>query len=156
MTITEIAWEQTRELRSQVLGWTGDPVPGDDDLETVHLAVLDAQQRPMGIVSACPHPCPQRPGAAATYLWAMAVAENRRGRGVGSRLVCELARRSLAAGRTVLWADARSDAVGFYQARGATVVGDPYRDSVTGLEDRRIVFDLQLGIEYGGLRIAAY
>lgn len=143
MTVTEVAWGQTRGLRQQVLGWTGDPVPGDESIETVHLAVLDAQDRPMAIVSACPHPCPDRPGAAATYLWAMAVAESWRGRGVGSRLVSELARRSIAAGRTVLWADARSDAVGFYVARGATVVGDPYRDSITGLADRRIVFDLQ-------------
>jgi GNAT superfamily N-acetyltransferase len=142
--VTEIGWEQTRGLRRQVLGWTGDPVPGDDSIETVHLAVLDAQDRPMAIVSACPHPCPDRPGAAATYLWAMAVAERWRGRGVGSQLVSELARRSIAAGRTVMWADARSDAVGFYLARGATVGGDPYLDSVTGLEDRRIVFDLPL------------
>jgi GNAT superfamily N-acetyltransferase len=138
----QIAWEQTRDLRFQVLGWTGDPVPGDDGLETVHLGMLDAHHRPMAIVSACPHPCPERPGAAATYLWAMAVVGSRQGRGLGSRLVSELARRSVAAGRTVLWADARSDSVGFYLARGATVVGDPYRDSITGLEDRRIVFDL--------------
>jgi len=142
MTVTEVGWGETRALRQQVLGWTGDPVPGDESIETVHLAVLDAQGRPLAIVSACPHPCPERPGAAATYLWAMAVAESRRGRGMGSGLVAELARRSIAAGRTVLWADARSDSVGFYLARGATVVGDPYRDSITGLEDRRIVFDL--------------
>jgi len=142
MTVTQIAWEQTRDLRSRVLGWTGDPVPGDDGPETVHLGMLDAQHRPMAIVSACPHPCPERPGAAATYLWAMAVVQSRQGRGLGSRLVSELARRSVAAGRTVLWADARSDSVGFYLARGATVVGDPYRDSITGREDRRIVFDL--------------
>jgi GNAT superfamily N-acetyltransferase len=143
VTLTEVGWRQTRDLRRQVLGWTGDPVPGDEGIETVHLAVLDAQDTPMAIVSACPHPCPERPGAAATYLWAMAVAESWRGRSVGSRLVSELARRSIAARRTVLWADARSDAVGFYVARGATVIGDPYRDSITGLEDRRIVFDLQ-------------
>jgi GNAT superfamily N-acetyltransferase len=143
MTMAEVGWGQIRSLRQQVLGWTGDPVPGDQSDETVHLAVLDAQDRPMAIVSTCPHPCPERPGAAATYLWAMAVAASWRGRGVGSRLVLELERRSIAAGRTVLWADARSDAVGFYVARGATVVGDPYRDSITGLEDRRIIFDLQ-------------
>jgi GNAT superfamily N-acetyltransferase len=145
MTMTEVAWAQTRILRQQVLGWTGDPVPGDESTETVHLAVLDAQDRPMAIGSACPHSCPQRPGAAATYLWAMAVAESWQGRGVGSRLVSELARRSIAAGRTVMWADARGDAVGFYVARGATIVGGPYRDSITGLEDRRIIFDLQPG-----------
>jgi GNAT superfamily N-acetyltransferase len=72
----------------------------------------------------------------------MAVAESWQGRGLGSRLVSELARRSITAGHTVMWADARSDAVGFYLARGATVVGEPYRDSITGLEDRRIVFEL--------------
>ena len=35
--------------------------------------------------------------------------------------------------------------VGFYLAGAATVVGNPYRDSITGLEDRRIIFDLPLG-----------
>jgi GNAT superfamily N-acetyltransferase len=146
MTITEVGWAQTRVLRQQVLGWTADPVPGDDGIETVHLAVLDAQGQPMAVVSACPHPCPERPGAAAIYLWAMAVADGRRGSGVGSRLVAALVDRSVAAGCTVLWADARSDAVGFYLACGATVVGDPYRDSITGREDSRIVFDLGRGI----------
>jgi GNAT superfamily N-acetyltransferase len=111
--MTEVAWLQTRVLRRQVLGWSGAPVPGDEGVETVHLAVLDAQNTPMAIVSACPHPCPERPGAGATYLWAMAVAVSWRGRGVGSRLVSELARRSVVAGRTVLWADARSGAIGF-------------------------------------------
>src|SRR6185312_11470908 len=106
-----------------------------------HLAVL-AAQAPLAIVSACPHRCPERPAAPATYLWAMAVAEGWQGRGLGSRLIAELARRSLAAGRTVLWADARSSAVDFYLARGATAIGNAYRDPVTGLDDRRIVFDL--------------
>ena len=142
MTLTEIAWAQTLDLRQHVLGWTADPVPGDENAETMHLAVLDAQHTPLGVVSACPHPCPERPGAAATYLWGMAVAENRQGQGIGSRLLSELARRSVAAERTVLWADARSSAVGFYVAAGATVVGDAYRDPVTGLTDRRIIFDL--------------
>jgi GNAT superfamily N-acetyltransferase len=140
--VTEVAWEQTRELRQQILGWTRDPVPGDEDGDTVHLAVLDARGAPLAIVSACPHPCPERPGHAATYLWAMAVADAYQRRGLGLRLVRELTRRSRAVDRTVLWADARDSAVGFYVACGATVVGDPYRDPITGLEDRRVVFDL--------------
>ena len=127
MTSARIRWSHTLVLRQQVLGWTADPVPGDESAGTVHLAVLDAQHAPLAVVSACPHPCPQRPGTAATYLWAMAVAE---------------ADWSVAAGRTVLWADARSAAVGFYLACGATIIGDAYRDPVTGLADRRIVFDL--------------
>jgi GNAT superfamily N-acetyltransferase len=147
MTVVEIGWSQTRVLRQQVLGWSADPVPGDEDAETVHLAVQDARQALVAIVSACPHSCPDRPGVAATYLWAMAVAEGWQCRGLGLRLIAELASRSEAAGRTVLWADARSDAVGFYLACGATVVGDPYRDPVTGLEDRRVVFDLPLSTQ---------
>jgi GNAT superfamily N-acetyltransferase len=141
VTLANVARTQTHGLRQQVLGWSTDPVPGDEAAE--HLAVLDAQRVPLAIVSACPHPCPDRPGLPATYLWAMAVADGWRGRGLGSRLIAELVSRSLADGRTVLWADARSSAVGFYLACGATVVGDAYPDPVTGLEDRRIVFDLR-------------
>ena len=142
MWVTEVGWEQTRKLRQEILGWPRNPVPGDKDDRTVHLAVLGAQGAPLAIVSACPHPCPERPGQAATYLWGMAVAEDHQRRGLGLRLVSELTRRSRAAGRAVLWADARISSVGFYLACGATVAGEEYRDPITGLEDRRVVFDL--------------
>ena len=114
----------------------------DQDNATVHLALLDGDGMPTAVVSACPHPCPERPGRAATYLWAMAVADDYQGQGLGSRLMAELERRSIVAGRTVLWADARENAVGFYLACGATVIGDLQRDPITGLADRRVVFDL--------------
>ncbi len=142
MDVVEVPWERTRRLRRQVLGWADAPVPGDEDADTVHLSVLDAVGEPAAVVSACPHPCPERPGARATYLWAMAVAEESQHRGLGSELMAELVHRCTAGGRGVLWADARESAVGFYLARGAVVVGPRYLDPITGLQDRRVVFDL--------------
>ena len=142
MAVVEVSWERTRRLRREVLGWADVPVPGDQDAESVHLAVLDDRGEPAAVVSACPHPCQERPGAAATYFWAMAVADGSQHRGLGSELVAELTKRSALAGGSVLWADARESAVGFYMRCGATPVGDPYQDPITGLEDRRVVFDL--------------
>jgi ribosomal protein S18 acetylase RimI-like enzyme len=142
--VAAIGWEQTRALRREVLGWTEEPVPGDQDIDSLHLAVLNDQDEIQAVVSACPHPCPERPAAGAIYLWALAVDERCRHRGLGTRLMAELITRSSAAGRTVVWCDARAGAVGFYRACGGTVVGAPYRDPITGLEDRRVVFDLRV------------
>jgi ribosomal protein S18 acetylase RimI-like enzyme len=141
--VEAIGWEQTRGLRRQALGWADQPVAGDEDDDSLHLAVLNDEGEIQAVVSSCPHPCPDRPAASATYLWAMAVDERCRHRGLGSWLISELIARSCAAGRTVVWGDARASAVGFYRACGATVVGAPYRDPITGLEDRRVVFDLR-------------
>jgi GNAT superfamily N-acetyltransferase len=142
MRVVEVPWAQTRGLRQRVLGWTAESVPGDENGDTVHLAAEDSRGRARGVVSACPHPCPERPGAIATYFWAMAVADEYQHQGVGSQLIAELVDRCTADACAVLWGDAREAAVGFYLACGATLVGGPYRDTVTGLQDRRVVFDL--------------
>jgi GNAT superfamily N-acetyltransferase len=88
------------------------------------------------------HPCPDRPGVIAVYLWAMSVAPELQRRGVGRRLLHEVVTWARAAGAEVVWADARESAVGFYERCGAMAVGDPYSDDVTGLPDRRVLFEL--------------
>jgi len=140
--VTEVGWEQTCSLREDVLGWPAGPVPGDTDIDTTHLAVFDRWPTPVAVVSYCPRPCPERPTAAATYFWAMAVGVASQHAGLGTRLINELRERSTLARRPVMWADARTRAVDFYRACGAQVVGEPYIDDVTGLHDHRVVFDL--------------
>jgi GNAT superfamily N-acetyltransferase len=88
------------------------------------------------------HPCPDRPGVIAVYLWAMAVAPELQGLGTGRRLLQEVVTWARAADAVVVWADARESAVEFYERCGAIVVGDRYTDDVTGLTDRRVLFEL--------------
>src|SRR5437899_2084797 len=107
MAVVEVSWERTRRLRGQVVGWADERVPGDENADTLHLAVLDERGEPVAVVSACPHPYPQRPAVPAIYFWAMAVAEGSRRRGLGSELVAALVSRFAPLGTAVLWADAR-------------------------------------------------
>lgn len=44
------------------------------------------------------------------------------------------------AGARLVWADARVPAVPFYEHLGATAEGQVFRDDLTGLNDRRIIF----------------
>jgi GNAT superfamily N-acetyltransferase len=93
-------------------------------------------------VSFMPHPCPDRPGVPAIYLWGMAVAPDLQGQGAGRRLVEELLARAAAAGARLVWADARETAVGFYERCGWRAIGEPQIDDVTGLMDRRVIVEV--------------
>jgi ribosomal protein S18 acetylase RimI-like enzyme len=141
MSIAAISWLQTEALRSSVLGWEPAPVPGDEDASAVHLGEVNVSGRVTAVVSFAVHPCPDRPGVIAMYLWAMAVAPELQQLGAGRRLLVEVMSRARAANAEVVWADAREEAVGFYERCGAIAVGDPYSDDVTGLPDRRILFE---------------
>jgi GNAT superfamily N-acetyltransferase len=117
-------------------------VPGDEDASVVHLAEVDASGQVTAAVSFMVHPCPDRPGVIAVYVWAMAVAPELQGLGTGRRLLDEVVIWAREADAEVVWADARESAVGFYERCGATPVGDSYPDDVTGLPDRRVLFEL--------------
>lgn len=58
---------------------------------------------------------------------------------LGWRLLSEVLDYGRRRGADIVWADARAEAVPFYEACGAYVVGEPYVDEVTGRIDRRVV-----------------
>lgn len=117
-------------------------MPGDEDASAVHLAEVDASGQVTAVVSFMAHPCPDSPGVIAVYLWAMAVAPELQGHGTGRGLLDEVMTLARAAGAELVWADARESAVGFYERCGGIVVGDSYADDITGLPDRRVLFEL--------------
>ena len=143
MPLIHVEWPHARPLTSCVLGWsTPGPVPGDEDSTVTHLAEVDDDGGLVGVVSFLPHPCPNRPGSPAIYLYGMAVRPRYQRRGIGTKVMREVIARSLRSRVAVVWADAREDAVPFYAGLGAEVVGEPYPDSVSGHTDRRVIFDL--------------
>lgn len=85
-------------------------------------------------------PCTEEPDQRGIYFWAMAVDTQFQRRGIGRSLIVELFRRAKKTGATIVWADARSTAIAFYERCGSTAVGPTYTDDVTGLVDRRITF----------------
>jgi len=135
-------WQAAQMLRQSVLGWAAGVIPGDTDVGTRHLFAVDPDGRDAAVVSFAPHPCPSRPGTGAFYLWGMAVAPGRQRSGVGARLVNTVLDSARKAGAAVVWADARVEAVGFYARLGAVTEGGVHLDSVSGLSDQRVVFDL--------------
>ncbi|MCA2217837.1 GNAT family N-acetyltransferase [Jidongwangia harbinensis] len=143
MDLTEVTVEATFGLRSGVLGWA-EPATRIDDGTASHLALVDGTAV-IAVVSHARWPCPDAPEQPARYFWAMAVDGAHRGRGAGRRLLAAVADRARSAGESILWADARASAVGFYVACGARVVGPPYVDEVTGLTDRRVLLPVDGG-----------
>jgi GNAT superfamily N-acetyltransferase len=120
-------------LRRQVLrpGQPWSSVAHDYDTwpDTFHVAAFG----PRGEVAACasfhPDTAPHRPAAAADSTWrlrAMASLPEVRGQGYGAAAlrygIAEVRRR----GGTLLWCNARSGAVGFYERLGFSIVGDEF------------------------------
>jgi predicted GNAT family N-acyltransferase len=96
--------------------------PVDDLLGTVHLAAFDAEVV-VGTATVFPEPHDGRP---AWRLRGMAVAEARRGSGVGSLVLTEVLRQVREHGGALLWCNARTVALPFYTGHGFTIVGDEF------------------------------
>ena len=104
---------------------------------TLHLAAFDGEGVVVGCCTWFPDPLDGRP---AWRLRGMATAPEARGRGVGADLV----RAGLAAGAErgfdLVWCNARTTAVGFYERHGFEAVGEEFL-AVHGIPHYRMVRD---------------
>lgn len=136
-----VAAADTYELRRNVLRKaTPSPevaYPGDDHAETRHLAVCDGQ-RILAVSTWIPAPFPGEPDAAGLQLRGMATAPEARGRGYGTMLLGAGRRRAEELGVRVVWARARSTALGFYVGHGFEATGDEFIDDTSGLPHRLV------------------
>lgn len=126
----KIAARQTWPLRSEVLR-PGRPLSscifsGDDARDTHHFGMVDSNGDIVGIVSALRNSQPAVAGSAPYQIRAMAVSPRCRGQGIGRELLAGVENYLAAHGSTVVWANARSSAVGFYQQQGYRVVSDEF------------------------------
>lgn len=138
--------EATHDLRRRVLRdgradsnvvFVEDGAPG-----AFHLGVFDGAGRLVGVGSFSPEPTPYRPGAVAWRLRGMAVDGSVQGQGVGTALLEEAVRRVRELGASVLWANGRDSALGFYQRHGWVVHGDGFVTGEVDLPHHVVVFDL--------------
>lgn len=146
LTVTRIAADQTIPLRSSVLR-AGHPVsecmfPGDDDDLTFHAgAMLDG--RIVSIASLYQEPrTPDAPGGvtpgpahAAGTAWrlrGMATEPDLRGSGAGRAALEACEAHARANGATLLWCNARTPAIGFYERMGWTAYGDEFEIPTAG------------------------
>ncbi|CAN5729347.1 ABC transporter ATP-binding protein [soil metagenome] len=137
LEIVELTAGETHPLRSVVLR-TGTPTSevvwkGDDEPTTIHLGV-----RAAGRLVAVSTWMPVADGQ--VQLRGMAVDPSQQGCGIGAALVAAGIERSLKAGATGVWANARDTALDFYRRHGFEVEGDGFVTRDTGLPHHRIRF----------------
>ncbi|HET7487883.1 MAG TPA: GNAT family N-acetyltransferase [Acidimicrobiales bacterium] len=144
MRVVELEAVATLDLRRRVLRWHRPHAPAaypeDQQPGTVHLGVVDDEDRVVAVATLFPEPTAHRPGARAARLRGMAVDPAVQGRGVGSLLLAAVVARAAADGHAVLWANGRDDAVGFYERHGWRVVGDGFES--VGLPHHVVLVDL--------------
>lgn len=121
---------EIRPLRHQVLR-AGMPVEsavfdGDEDAQTLHIAAVMADGTVVGCASFIPRPHPDT-GEPGWQLRGMAVRADRQGQGIGADLLnkAEVLIRS-GGGPLLLWCNARTPAVPFYQRNGWRRFGDEF------------------------------
>lgn len=123
----------THPLRQAVLR-PGQPTstliyPSDDLPSTLHLGLFGPDtpsNEPLGIASFYDTPMPDEGRLGDWRLRGMAVAEGRRGLGIGRRLVEVGLEHIRKRGGTRLWCNARVSAKPFYEKLGFTVRGDVF------------------------------
>jgi GNAT superfamily N-acetyltransferase len=138
--VVEIAPEETHHLRATVLrGHLPDPdvdYPADRAPGSFHLGVRDGD-RLVAAASFSLEPAPGHPDRPAARLRGMAVDPARRGEGLGRALLSAADRRLRAAGIELCWANARTSALGFYEANGFRTEGEELES--VGLPHRVVV-----------------
>ena len=130
MKVIQIAAEQTLSLRNEVLR-PGMPISsclfdGDDEPKTRHFGALDDQEQIVGIVSIFSNPHPDLPATFTYQLRGMATSEQCRGLGVGILLIESVEHYLKAIECAGLWANARTEALGFYKKQGYQVMSDEF------------------------------
>ena len=144
-TVVSLAPTDTHALRRRVLR-DDDPEAavhwdGDDDPTTLHLGVV-VEGGPIAVSTWLLRSSPGRPDAPARQLRGMATEPGARGRGLGSMLLRAGAKQAENEGATRLWANARIEAVGFYEHHGWRARGPVFSTPDTGLPHRLVTFEL--------------
>lgn len=116
---------------------------GDDELDSVHLAVVDDAGEVLAVATFLERECPGRPGVhPARQLRGMAVAGDHQGHGHGAAVLAAGVERCRRDGVAVLWAHARLTAVPWYEAHGLPAEDDVYVYGDMGLPHRLVVVEL--------------
>lgn len=113
-----------------------------EDEGAVHIGAWDDGAL-VGCATVFPDPWDGPPAQPRAWrLRGMAVDPSRQGTGVGRKVLEAAVDAARAAGAPMMWANARSTAVGFYERLGWTVVGEEFRTADTGLPHKAMLLDL--------------
>lgn len=127
--VREVPLEATFPLRKSVLRphTRGSEVrfPLDDAASTIHLAAV-GDDRVVGVTTAIHEPPPGSAHPAAWRLRGVAVRPEHQGIGIGRKLLRECERRVRAAGGEMLWCNARTNVIEFYERLDFVVASDTF------------------------------
>lgn len=133
--IRKIDVEATYQLRHEILrphqAMAQCHYPGDMDLMTAHFGAFDLDEI-VGIVSIYQVQNSQLDISNSWQLRAMATKEKVRGQGFGFKLLNAAESYALDLGGKCVWANARLNAVAFYEKSGYSVQGDEFDISNIG------------------------
>lgn len=131
MNIKEISSAETLGLRSEILRPGKDisacKFDGDDALDTRHFGAMDDQNNIVGIVSVYRNSNPAISTDDISYqIRAMAITSVCRGQGLGNLLLSAAENYAKLCGASLIWANARSSAIGFYTKAGFRVESEEF------------------------------
>lgn len=131
MKIRGISSAETLALRSQVLRPGRDisacKFDGDDAPETRHFGAVDRQDNILGVVSVYRQDNLAIPASDISYqIRAMAIAPACRGQGLGNLLLTAAVNYAKSCCASLIWANARSSAIGFYTKAGFSVESEEF------------------------------
>jgi GNAT superfamily N-acetyltransferase len=146
LVIRRAAADEVRPLRNLVLRGVTPGTVAAYDLEplTVHVGAFDEARQCVGTVSIFPKPYEGDPVVPdAWMLRGMAVAREHRGHKIGGRLLDAAIAIVRAADVSLLWADGRMSALGFYTDAGWTPVGEEFMHTESGVLHQKILLPLR-------------
>jgi GNAT superfamily N-acetyltransferase len=134
--IREISAAETYPLRLPILRAGLPPesavFPNDDAPATVHFGAFRGAEL-VGIASLYPAPLPEMPQRLPAWqLRGMATLPEVRGAGYGRALVEACLAHARASGAAILWCNARSPAVKFYEKHGLQTLGEEFEIPTAG------------------------
>ncbi|GIK63365.1 MAG: putative N-acetyltransferase YitI [Chloroflexota bacterium] len=125
--VRPIPVEATYAIRQQVL-WPDDPPEaihrlGDSAVGTLHVGGFWEEQM-VSIATVIRDAPPETQHSTAWRLRAVATLPEFQGRGIGKAVISHCIEYAIQQGGTLLWCNARPDAVGFYEKLGFQIEGD--------------------------------
>jgi GNAT superfamily N-acetyltransferase len=148
VTVRMLVVEETYDLRRDVLrgGASGAVVhyPTDDHPSTWHFGATDEDGNVVATSTYFAEPCPLHPDVGgAIRLRSMAVAPGHQGQGLGAVVLERALERLGERGASLVWANARDGALGFYARCGFEVTGRSFVEAETGLDHTVVVRSLR-------------
>ncbi|HDZ16189.1 MAG TPA: GNAT family N-acetyltransferase [Methylophaga aminisulfidivorans] len=130
MKINEIPSQDTLQLRNDILrpgkARSECVFEGDNAQKTRHFGAFDDAANIEGIVSVYCNQNPLISHEVAYQIRAMATSRQSRGQGIGRLLLSAAEEYAKTAGASVVWANARQSAIGFYKKAGYDVISEEF------------------------------